>query len=172
MGKRTAVVVMVAGVLGACHARTNVKPVADEVKTVRSELDKLYAANTAAYMRKDLPAIMALRTADFHSITPDGRVSDHDAMENYIQGILNGVQKWNGMSFTIDSLYLSSNRDTAHAVVKQYVDRIALRPDNQYHHVQTWVTQRESWVRKSGSWQMWRVDQLRDQRRLVDGKPN
>jgi hypothetical protein len=115
---------------------------------------------------------MALRSPDFHSITPDGRVNDYDAMKNYIEGLLNGIQKWNDLKFTLDSLYVSTNGDTAAAVVKQYVDRIALRADQQYHHVQTWVTQRESWVRKAEDWRLWRVDQLRDQRRLVDGKPN
>jgi hypothetical protein len=48
---------------------------------------------------------------------------------------------------------------------------MALRLDNQVHRVETWVTQRETWVRHDGTWLMWRVDQLRDQRRQVDGKP-
>ena len=68
----------------------------------------------------------------------------------------------------IDSLTLRG--DTASAIVSQYLDRRALRPDNQYHRVQTWVTQRETWLRTSSGWRMWRVDQLRNQRRLVDGR--
>ena len=164
--------IVLAAAFGACHSRQDVALGTRDVENVRSELQTLYAENTAAFMRKDLPAIMSLRTADFHTITPDGRVNDYAAMRNYIEGILNGIQKWNTVTFTIDSLQLSANRDTAHAIVRQYADRIALRPDNQYHHVQTWVTQRESWVRQNGRWRMWRVDQLRDQRRLVDGKPN
>jgi ketosteroid isomerase-like protein len=162
------VFIALAAALGGCQSRARV---AGDVEPVRSQIERWYAENTAAYLRKDLAAIMALRTTDFHSITPDGRVNDYDAMKNYIEGLLNGIQKWNDLRFGIDSLYVSSNGDTARAIVKQYVDRIALRPDNQYHHVQTWVTQRESWVKKNGSWLMWRVDQLRDQRRLVDGKP-
>ena len=62
-------------------------------------------------------------------------------------------------------------RDTAYAIVSQYLDRMALRPDNRVHHVQTWVTQREIWIRQGGRWLMWRVDNLRNQRRLVDGQP-
>jgi hypothetical protein len=66
---------------------------------------------------------------------------------------------------------LEPTGDTAAAVVWQFLDRMGLRPDNQVHHVQTWVTQRETWLWQGGRWLMWRVDQLRNQRRLVDGKP-
>lgn len=169
MRKHITALIVIAAAFGAANARAQDS---SEVAKVRSELEKWYADNTAAYMRKDLVAIMALRAAEFHSITPDGRVNDYDAMKNYIEGLLNGIQKWNDLKFTLDSLHLSSNGDTATAIVKQYVDRIALRADKQYHHVQTWVTQRESWLKKAEGWRMWRVDQLRDQRRLVDGKPN
>jgi ketosteroid isomerase-like protein len=136
---------------------------------VRRQLERWYAENSAAYRASDLPRVMNLRAANFHSITPDGRVSDRAAMENYMQGIMNGVKQWNDMVFTIDSL--ETRGDTAVAVVSQYLDRNALRPDNQVHHVQTWVTQRETFLRSGERWLLWRVDQLRNQRRLVDGKP-
>ncbi len=141
----------------------------DDPAQIRRELEQLYATNAAAFTRSDLAAVMDLRAADFHSVTPDGLRRDRAAMANYIEGIMNGVKKWNHQSFTIDSL--SVVRDTAYAIVSQYLDRMALRPDNQVHHVQTWVTQREIWIRQGGRWLMWRVDNLRNQRRLVDGKP-
>jgi hypothetical protein len=111
---------------------------------------------------------MGLRAPDFHTLTPDGTVRDRAAMEQYTIGLLNGVKKWNELTLTIDSLSLAG--DTAIAIVSQHLDRMALRPDNQVHHVETWVTQRETWVKSSAGWLMWRVDQLRDQRRLVDGQ--
>jgi ketosteroid isomerase-like protein len=137
--------------------------------SVRQQLDRWYTENAAAYRASDLPRVMSLRAADFHSITPDGRVNDRAAMENYTQGIMNGVKEWKNMVFTIDSL--ATRGDTAIAVVSQYLDRMALRPDNQVHHVQTWVTQRETFIRSGRRWLLWRVDQLRNQRRLVDGQP-
>ena len=82
---------------------------------------------------------------------------------------MNGIRTWNGLTFTIDSLTVGG--DTAFAVVAQHLDRMALRPDNLVHHVETWVTQRETWIRSGSRWLLWRVDQLRDQRRLVDGEP-
>ena len=142
---------------------------APDVAAVRAELVRLYQVNTEAYKRGDLAAVMRLRAPDFHTLTPDGVRRDRAAMEEYIQGIMNGIRKWNSLTFTIDSLHVVG--DTAFAIVSQHLDRMALRPDNQVHHVETWVTQRETWVRHGGTWLMWRVDQLRNQRRLVDGKP-
>ena len=135
---------------------------------VRDELEKAYQENTAAFMRWDLAGVMALRAPDFHTVTPDGATQDRQAMELYITGIMNGIKKWNKLQFTIDSLDVRG--DTAFATVSQHLDRNGLRPDNQVHHVETWVTQRETWVKHGSRWLMWRVDQLRNQRRLVDGK--
>ena len=112
---------------------------------------------------------MELRAADFHTITPDGVVRDRAAMAEYTEGILHGIKKWNRLTFTIDSLRVAG--DTAFAIVSQHLDRMALRPDNAVHHVETWVTQREAWIRTGDKWLLWRVDQLRDQRRLIDGRP-
>ena len=155
-------------ITGASEARAQ-HVTAARVAEVRAELARRYDENSEAYARGDLAAVMRLRAPDFHSVTPDGERRDRAAMEQYIQGFMNGVQKWNAMTLTIDSLHVVG--DTAIAIVSQHLDRMALRSDGQVHHVETWVTQRETWVRHAGSWLMWRVDELRNQRRLVDGKP-
>jgi ketosteroid isomerase-like protein len=139
-----------------------------DLARVHAELDSLYALNSAAFMRGDVPALMELRADDFHTIAADGTRRDRRAMQEYMQGIINGIRTWNQITFVIDSLNVVG--DTAIAVVWQFLDRMGLRPDNQVHHVQTWVTQRETWVRQRGRWLLWRVDQLRNQRRLVDGR--
>jgi len=154
-------------------ASASVSPAASQdsanVVKVRAELDRLYGVNADAFMRGDVRALMELRSDDFHAITANGAVQDRAAMQEYMQGIINGIRKWNQMTLVIDSLNVVG--DTAIAVVWQFLDRLALRPDNQVHHVQTWVTQRETWLRQRNRWLLWRVDQLRNQRRLVDGKP-
>jgi ketosteroid isomerase-like protein len=173
--KVLAVVLLTAPATLACgHARQDRPSVtgqagSDVVSRIKAELERLYDQNAAAFSRGDVAAVMALRAPDFHAITPDGAVQDRAAMERYTQGFINGVRKWNAQTITIDSLRVSG--DTAFAVVTQHLDRMALRPDNQVHHVQTWVTQRETWVRHGSRWLMWRVDQLRNQRRLIDGRP-
>jgi ketosteroid isomerase-like protein len=139
------------------------------VASVRGELEKRYDLNAAAFMRGDVRALMELRSDDFHTIAPNGSPQDRAAMQNYIQGVINGVRKWNQQTIVIDSLHVAG--DTAVAFVWQFLDRIALRPDARAHHIQTWATQRETWVYQKGRWLLWRVDQVRNQRRLVDGKP-
>ena len=161
--------VLVAAALCACASTTRRSATESEVAEVRAQLVRLYQENAAAFERGDLAAVMRLRAPDFHALPPDGRRNDRAAMEQYIQGFMNGVRKWNAHTITIDSLLVVG--DTAFAIVTQHLDRMALRPDNQVHHVETWVTQRETWVRHGPTWLMWRVDQLRNQRRLVDGRP-
>ena len=140
-----------------------------QTEATRKELEAVYQRNTSAFLGFDVKAVMALRAPDFHTVTPDGTTRDRAAMETYTLGFLNGVKQWNRITFTIDSLRVSG--DTAFAIVSQHLDRMALRPDNAVHHVQTWVTQREIWIRRGGEWLMWRVDQLRNQRRVIDGQP-
>jgi ketosteroid isomerase-like protein len=169
MRKHLALLLLISGTAPCASAQSKPTNPAPRLVEVRAELEQAYKENTAAFMRRDVAAVMALRTPDFHTETPDGTTRDRSAMEQYITGIMNGVRKWNRITFTIDSLDVRG--DTAFAVVAQHLDRMALRPDNLVHHVETWVTQRETWVRHDSRWLMWRVDQLRNQRRLVDGQP-
>src|SRR5687768_12376044 len=157
------------GVAASASAQSSRTGAASTPAEVRVELEKLYTENTAAFTRSDVAAIMALRAPDFHTVSPDGATRDRRAMELYVTGFLNGISKWNGQTITIDSLDVRG--DTAFAIVTQHLDRMALRPDNLVHRVETWVTQRETWLRHGPRWLLWRVDQLRNQRRLVDGKP-
>ena len=135
--------------------------------SIRAQIERRYAENAAAFMKGDLQAIMALRAPDFHTVTPEGATNDRAAMERYAQGFLNGIRKWNRIEQSIDSLHVSG--DTAVVTMSQYLDRMALRQDNQIHRVETWATQRETWIRIESQWFLWRVDQVRNQRRLVDG---
>jgi ketosteroid isomerase-like protein len=142
---------------------------AADTSMVRREISQWYEENRRAFFAKDFNAIMALRTADVHSVTPDGVVHDRAEMELSTRGFLNGIDRWITQSIEIDSLEVIG--DLARAIVRQHLDRMALRSDGLVHHVQTWVTQRETWRRTPSGWKLYRVDSLRDQRRLIDGKP-
>ena len=170
MRKHLTLLLMISGAAATASAQSSPNAGTNRVLAdVRAELKKAYQENSAAFMRWDPAGVMALRAPDFHAVTPDGATQDRQAMESYITGIMNGIRKWNKIDFTIDSLDVRG--DTAFATVSQHVDRMGLRPDNLVHHVETWVTQRETWVKHESRWLMWRVDQLRNQRRLVDGQP-
>ena len=139
-----------------------------EASTVRQELERQYELNRQAFLKEDLDAIMALRTDDFHTVGPDNQRRDRAAMRHYTEGLLNGITRWNDLTFEIDSLEIVGNE--ARATVRQHLDRMALRPDGKVHHVETWATQREIWLRTPAGWKLRRVDSVRDRRRLVDGK--
>ena len=150
-------------------SRPDPDPATSDLATVRREIEAWYDENTRAFRAEDVDAIMALRTEDF-TVTPDGTVRDRAEMELYTEGLLNGIESWIALDFEIDSLEVSG--DLARAVVHQHLVRMALRPDQRVHHVETWVTQAETWRRTPEGWKLYRVDGIRDQRRLVDGKPN
>jgi ketosteroid isomerase-like protein len=143
---------------------------AADTSAVRREIEQWYEENTRAFRAGDVDAIMALRTEDFHTVAPDGREQDRAAMEQRTIGFLNGIERWISLSFDIDSLEVSG--DLAQAVVGQHLVRMALRPDGLVHHVETWATQRETWRKTPDGWKLYRVDGVRDQRRLVDGQPD
>lgn len=135
----------------------------------RAGIEEGNRRNRDAFLAKDIKAVMALRTDDFHSIAPDGKLLDRAAMEAYSGGVLNGVERWIGLSFEIESLTL--NGLEADAITRQHAVRMALRNDNKVHHVETWVTQRERWRLTPQGWKLAKVDEIRDQKRLVDGEP-
>ena len=64
-----------------------------EVVRVRAELDRLYVLNAEAFVRGDVPGLMELRSDGFHTIAADGSVRDRAAMQEYMQGIINGIRK-------------------------------------------------------------------------------
>src|SRR6266850_5441572 len=53
----------------------------DKSKPVRKAIEAWYDLNIEAFNKKDLAAIMALRTDDFRTFTPDGKVNTRVDME-------------------------------------------------------------------------------------------
>lgn len=136
---------------------------------VRRELEDVYRANIKAFHAKDLEAVNSLRTQDYHTVTPDGVVRDRDAMTQYTLNLFSGIREWISTTMDIESLRVDG--DLAIATVRQHAVRNAMRADGLVHHVETWVTQRETWRWTAGRWLLFRVDSIRDSKRLVDGKP-
>jgi ketosteroid isomerase-like protein len=167
-------VLMFLTVWAASCARPSAPPPSQSTSTsdtsaVRREIEQWYEENTRAFLAEDVDAIMALRTEDYHAVAPDGSVRDRAEMEHYTVGLLNGIDRWISLSFDIDSLEVTG--DLARAVVRQHLVRMALRSDGLVHHLETWATQRETWRRTPDGWKLYRVDSVRDQRRLIDGQP-
>jgi len=136
---------------------------------VRKELESQYRRLAEAHDRQDLKAIVALKTPDFHSIFPDGRVGDSKVMEQYSRDFLQGNQPPYDIRVAIQQLTVSPNKLIAVAEVLQEATRYRELAGKR-RRVDTSVRQRETWAKTADGWKLKVVDNVRDQKRFVDGK--
>jgi len=137
--------------------------------TVRAELDARYTELARAHDRKDLAAIVAMKTSDFHAIFPDGKVGDAKAMEEYSRQFLAANEPPFNIRVRILELSVSANQLIAVAEVQQEVSRFR-ELAGKSRRVDTSVRQRETWSKIGNVWKLKSVDNVRDQKRFVDGK--
>lgn len=146
---------------GAVHAQDD--------SEIRKELEAQYKKLAEAHDRKDLKAIVALKTADFHSIFPDGRVGDSRMMAEYSRQFLENNQPPYNQKFTIQKLAVSENKLIAVAEIFQELTRYR-ELEGKRRKVDTSVFQRETWAKTADGWKLKSVDNVRDLKRFVDGK--
>src|SRR3954447_14407902 len=142
---------------------------AQDDPAVRKELEAQYKRLAEAHERQDLKTIVGLKTADFHAIFPDGRVGDSKVMEQYSKQFLESNQPPYNIRITIQKLTVSENKLIAVAEVLQEVTRYRELAGKR-RKVDTSVVQRETWAKTSEGWKLKSVDNVRDQKRFVDGK--
>jgi hypothetical protein len=158
----------VACVLLACGAAGPGRAQETET-TVRAALDARYTELARAHDRKDLAAIVAMKTSDFHAIFPDGNVGDARVMEEYSRRFLEANQPPYDIRVRILRLSVSPNQLIAVAEVLQEASRFRELAGKR-RKVDTSVVQRETWSRIGNVWKLKSVDNVRDQKRFVDGK--
>jgi ketosteroid isomerase-like protein len=139
----------------------------DKSKPVRAGLEAWYQRNEAAFERRDLEAVMALRTENFHTVTPDGRTHSRADMETRTRGFLDRLERFLVQENTIGTIEVEG--DLASADVSQHLVRLQRFPDGTIHTVETRVVQRESFRQTADGWKLYRVDRIRDGVTLVDG---
>ena len=144
-------------------------PAAPDEADVRRALDAQYRKLAEAHDRKDLEAIAALKTEDFHAIFPDGRVGDVRTMQEYTRRFVTENQPPFGVRNTIREIAVSENGLIAVVTVFQQASRMRDMAGKR-RRVETSVVQRETWSNRNGVWKLKLVDSVRDQRRFVDGK--
>ena len=139
------------------------------VDSVKKILVERYRALGEAMDKRDLQNILSFKTADFHSIGPDGKVLDNISMKEYTrQFITNNIPPYNS-EFTILNLRLSDNKIVAVADVQQESTR-KRELLGKIREVKTSVKQTETWIFADGEWKLKLVDNVHDQKRFVDGK--
>jgi len=143
--------------------------VRDKSKPVRKAVEDWYARNTEAFKAKDVAAIMALRAADFHTSTPDGRTNTLSDMKAYTERFLGMIDRFISQEFQIGTINVDGA--LASADVTQKTIRMQRFPDGTLHKVEAGVVQRETWKKTTEGWKLYRVDNIRDGYLLVDDKP-
>jgi len=141
----------------------------DKSKPVRKEIEEWYARNIAAFQAKDVAAIMSLRTDDFHTVSPDGKVNTRADMEAYTKRLLDRIDRFVSQEFQIGIIDVQG--DFATAEVTQKTVRMQRLPDGSLHKVDARAVQREGWKRTTQGWKLYTVDNVRDAGIFVDDKP-
>jgi ketosteroid isomerase-like protein len=141
----------------------------DKSKSVRKAIEAWYGRNMEAFKAKDLAAIMTLRTDDFHTITPDGKVNTRADMEVRTKGFLERIDHFISQDYQIGVIELEGS--LASADITQKTVRMQHLPDGTLHKVEAGAVQRETWKKTTDGWKLYRVDNIRDGALLVDDKP-
>ena len=143
--------------------------VRDKSKPVRRAIEDWYARNMEAFKAKDVAAIMALRTDDFHTITPDGKISTRADMEMRTKSFLARIDHFISQENQIGTIEVDG--DLVSADITQKTVRMQRFPDGTLHKVESGAVQRETWRMTTEGFKLYRVDNIRDGGLLVDDKP-
>jgi ketosteroid isomerase-like protein len=138
-------------------------------KPVRRAIEEWYERNMKAFEAKDVAAIMALRTDDFHTITPDGKVNTRADMQARTENFLARIDHFLSQDNQIGTIEVEGN--LASADITQKTIRMQRFADGTLHKVESGAIQRETWKKTGEGWKLYRVDNIRDGAVLVDDKP-
>jgi ketosteroid isomerase-like protein len=141
----------------------------DKSKPVRKAIEAWYDLNIEAFNKKDVAEVMALRTEDFHTTTPDGKVNTRVEMEAYTKRLLDRIDHFNSQDFELGTIDLQG--DLASADVTQKTVRMQRLADGTLHKVEARVVQTETWKHTVQGWKMYTVENIRDSSILIDDKP-
>jgi len=143
--------------------------VRDKSKPVRRAIEDWYARNMEAFKAKEVAAIMALRTDDFHTITPDGKINTRADMEMRTKSFLARIDHFISQENQIGTIEVEG--DLVSADITQKTVRMQRFPDGTLHKVESGAVQRETWRMTTEGFKLYRVDNIRDGGLLVDDKP-
>ena len=144
-------------------------PVAmDPDASLRRRLEAAYANLHRALQTRDLDAVLRLRTSDVEFITPDGRRLGAEEMaagsRNLLETMVELIEGSNELGA------IERVGEEIRVEVRQHSIR-RMRRDDTIRRIENWVTQRETWVETPEGLKLRRVDNIRDQRVLIDGRP-
>ena len=137
--------------------------------TVLKELEAVFAKRVQAVKNKDAEAQVAQVSPDYSATEPNGQTLNYEQIVAYMRRGAEQFVTVTDLSITIESLTVRGNEAIVDA--RQKSSRTQRLGDGNIHNVETGVLQREIWTRTTEGWKLKRVDNLRERKILVDGKP-
>jgi ketosteroid isomerase-like protein len=139
---------------------------ADDI--ARREIQAQYDRLSEAFSREDLETVLSFRTPDFQTIGPDGRHLNYAEMADYSRGWFELNEPPIDVRIMIQEIEMRGPDEAAVTVFQEGSRR--QRVEGTLRTVRHSVIQRETWVRTPAGWKVRMVDQVRDQKRWVDGE--
>lgn len=138
--------------------------------SVLRELEAVFAERVKAVKNRDAEAQVAQVSPDYSATEPNGQTLTYEQIVAYMRLGPQQIISVRDFSLTIESLTIRGDEAIVDARQQNYSRTQRLR-DGNVHNVVTGVLQREIWVRTAKGWKLKRVDNLRERKILVDGKP-
>jgi len=139
----------------------------DKSKPVRRALEERYAKIVEATRKKDLVALLALRTPDFTVKTANGETWSYKQSADYARRGFEQVQSVVSLRFTIGTINISGNE--AAALIHQQWSRMQMMK-GKLRRVDTSAVQRETWINTPEGWRLNLIDDVHPGAWFVDGK--
>ena len=141
--------------------------VSDKSHPAWKGIDAQYARLAEAMRKKDVDALFALYTPDFHAVTPTGEVWTHERSLAYQKNGLAQVKQTTHISNTILRLTICGDVATATVLQQWYrTQMMAGKPSR----VETNAIQDEKWVKMPDGWKRGDINEVKNGAAFVDGK--
>ncbi len=148
-------------------SKCNEEVVSDKSHPVWKAIDVQYARLAEAMRKKDVDALFALYTPDFHAVTPTGEVWTRERSLAYQRNGIAQVKETTHISNTILRLTICANEATATVLQQWY--RTQLMADKS-RRVETNAVQDEKWAKTADGWKRGDIFEVKNGAAFVDGK--
>jgi hypothetical protein len=138
--------------------------------SVLRELEAVFAERVKAVKNIDAEAQVAQVSPDYSATEPNGQTLNYEQIVAYMRLGPKQIVSVQDFNVIIESLTIRGDEAIVDARQQNYSRTQRLR-DGNVHNVLTGVLQREIWVRTAKGWKLKTVDNLRERKILVDGKP-
>jgi tetratricopeptide (TPR) repeat protein len=141
--------------------------VSDKSHPVWKAVDAQYARLAEAMRKKDVDALFALYTPDFHAVTPTGEVWTRERSLAYQRNGIAQVKETTHISNTILRLIICGDEATATVLQQWYRTQMMA---GKLSRVDTNAVQDEQWLKTPDGWKRGVINEVKNGAAFVEGK--